>query len=324
MQNQTITRPVPTIVLAGGRKNIRWHDLVTFFTDMYRYREHYLPTKRYKTTREISGTINGQPGKYPLILYVLNTLAKSPSIDQVKIIGPEAELQKALTKANFPTDQFEIIPQGGSFGENVMRGYDSIGGQGHALVVMGDSPLTTVRSIENFLTISQSYLEYDFILPVVKAAVLEELAQYMPRPYMRLLPAGLEPEPYTKPEDLDKRGRIGVRLTSLALTDLNGFTADQINHLRALRKLLRPATQRLVREDLGSNVLIQYRRGIPFSWITGKFEQLYHKSLQVVGISHGGTAIDVDSSADLQIIAKIFSYRRRKKANKQSPEKRLK
>ena len=309
-------KPFPTIVLAGGHKNIRLHDIANFFTDMYRYREHYLPMGSYKTTREIEGTINDQPGRYPLILFLLNTLRRTPSIGKVKIVGPKPELEIALEKANFPTSQFEIVAQGKSFGENMMLGYNAFGGNGHALLVMGDSPLTTVRSIENFIKLSQAYLDCDIILSVVKAAVLDDLARFMPRPYIRMRPEGLGPENYCQPIDLDKRGRIGVRLASLALTNLEGTTVEQIDHLRSLRKLIRPAVQRLIREDLGANILIQYRRGIPFTWLSKKFELLYGKSIQVVGLSSAGTAIDVDSSADLRVITKILNYQRRRKQAK--------
>ena len=306
----------PTIVLAGGHKNIRLHDIANFFTDMYRYREHYLPMGSYKTIREIEGTINDQPGRYPLILFLLNTLRRTPSIGKVKIIGPKPELEIALAKANFPTSQFEIVAQGKSFGENMMLGYNAFGGKGHVLLVMGDSPLTSAQSIENFIELSQTYLDYDIIIPVVKAAILDDLARFMPRPYMRMRPDGMEPQNYYQPIDLDKRGRISVRLTSLALTNLEGTTVEQINHLRSLRKLLRPAVQRLIREDLGANILIQYRRGIPFTWLSKKFEQLYYKSMLVVGLSHAGAAIDVDSSADLRVITKILNYQRRRKQAK--------
>jgi len=305
-------KPISTIVLAGGRKNIRWHDITTFFTDMYRYHEHYLPSRSYKTIRPMPGTINGEYGKFPIILYLLNTLIKSPSVGKIIIIGPQSELEDALGQANFSTTRFKVIEQGDSFGENMMLAYNETKAKGHVLAVMGDSPLTTPRSIENFVNLSSKYLEYDNILPVVKAAVLEKYARFMPRPYLKLLPDGLKPASYCQPEDMDKRGRIGVRLTSLAMCNLQGMTADKINHLRSLRKVLRPAVQKMIRNDLGTNVLIQYRRGIPFSWVCKKFEQLYGKTIITVGLHDAGTAIDVDSSTDIRAVSRIFSYRRKK------------
>ena len=305
-------KPISTIVLAGGRKNIRWNDIKTFFTDMNRYHEHYLPSKKYKTLRLMPGTINGEFGQFPIILYLLHTLTKAPSVGNIIVIGPKAELEESLKQANFPTTRFKVIQQGDSFGENMMLAYNESGAKGHVLAVMGDSPLTTSRSIEHFVKLSSNFLDYDNILPVVKAAVLDKYARFMPRPYLRLLPDGLEPASYCQPDDMDKRGRIGVRLTSLAMCNLEGMTADKINHLRSLRKLLRPATQKLIRQDLGSSVLIQYRRGIPFSWVCKKFEQLYGKSIITVGLPDAGTAIDVDSSTDIRAVSRIFSYRRKK------------
>ncbi|MFH1853470.1 MAG: hypothetical protein ABIA75_14115 [Candidatus Neomarinimicrobiota bacterium] len=314
MIDKTTVAGLPTIVLAGGHKNIRLHDFATLFTDMYRYHEHYLPLGSYKTTREIHGSIAGQSGRFPLILYILHTLTRVAAIGPVKVVGPAPELKAALDRAPFPVDRFELIPQGQSFGSNVMLGYQAIGSKGHALLVMGDSPLTTTRCIEDFIALSRNYLHRDFILPVVKAAILDELARFMPRPYIRLLPEGLEPAGYCTASDLDSRGRIGCRLSSLALANLTGTTAEQIDHLRSLRKALRPAVQKMLRKELGTNVLIQYRRGITFSWLAEKFEHLYFKSMQVVGLPHAGAALDVDSSADLQSISRIMRYRRRRHA----------
>lgn len=301
------------IILAGGRKNFRFQDIFTAFGDLYHYHEHYLQFGQYKTIRRIYGNINGHDGYYPLILFMLRTISKVSGIGPIKIVGPQKEMQQVLDQAPFPVDQFELIDQGRSFGENLLRGYDSIGGKGHALLVMGDSPLTSTSSIESFIKISNSYRHYDVIIAVVKATVLSKLERFMPRPYIKFLPDGLGPEKYCQPADLDDRGRIGCRLTSLALADLEGTTVEQINHLRSLRKMLRPAVQKMLKADLGANILIQYRRGIPYSWIYKKFEQLYGKTAKIVGLPQADSAIDVDSSADLRSINRMLYYIKKKR-----------
>ncbi len=304
---------LPVIVLAGGNKNFRFSDLATAFSDLYHYHEHYLQFGQYKTIRPVYGTINGVDGNYPLVLFILKTLSEIEGIGPIKVVGPKNELTRVFNQSPFETAEFDLVDQGKSFGENVLHGYNSIGGKGHALLVMGDSPLTSARSINDFIRLSRGLLHYEFILPVVKAAVLRKLARFMPRPYLKLLPTGLEPEDYCLPADLDERGRVGFRLTSLALVNLKGTTASQINHLRSLRKLLRPSVQKMVQEDLGANILIQYRRGIPVEWLCRKVEQLYGKSMKIVGLPEADSAIDVDSSSDLRSINRIFYYRKKQK-----------
>lgn len=312
MNSQT-RKKYPAIVLAGGHKNIRWHDLANLITDMFRYHEHYLSMGKYKTLRRLPGTIDGQPGSYAVVLYVLNTLRQSPRVGDIYLVGPAAELESSLKLAPFATDNIHLIDQGDTFGENAFKGYTAAENDGHALLIMGDSPLTSTKCVNHFVEVAEQNLTADVILPVVKESVLDELARFMPRPYLRVLPAGLEPRNYVEPGDLDNRGRVGVRLTSLALADLSGTTASDIDHLRSLRKMLRPAVQKSLRQELNSNILIQYRRGISVDWVAEQFQRMYHNTIQVVGLYHGGTAIDVDSSSDLETVARILKYRRQKR-----------
>jgi CTP:molybdopterin cytidylyltransferase MocA len=86
-------------------------------------------------------------GGKPCIQYVLDALKNIPETGRVCLVGPEAELRRAIEEP----DRYEYAPEGQSFGGSVFRGLEHFRGSEGILFVTADLPLLTSTPVASFL-----------------------------------------------------------------------------------------------------------------------------------------------------------------------------
>ncbi|MGE5542968.1 MAG: NTP transferase domain-containing protein [Bacillota bacterium] len=102
----------------------------------------------------------------PMLQYVLDALDRSRLVDRIVVVAPPG-VERCVTsrKAGF-------VSPGGSMVENVMRGFETLGGDGRALVATSDIPLVTAEVVDGFIG-ECGAVDLDFYYPVVRQDVME-------------------------------------------------------------------------------------------------------------------------------------------------------
>lgn len=131
-------------------------------------------------------------GGRPMIEYVLDVLRAAPTVGQIGIVGPTAELRAALELR----DEL-LIELGDSLLDNLEKGARALrdaGATGHLLVVTSDIPLVTVEALESFLARCQErraggvpgQADFDAYYPMVRREASEARFPGVRRTYVGL------------------------------------------------------------------------------------------------------------------------------------------
>ncbi len=116
----------------------------------------------------------------PLLAYVLESLARAPSIRRVIAVGPPVELE-ALREGGLP---LIVVPETGSMLDNAAAGLEQAAPDGLCLLSTGDIPLLTAGTVEHFLALCRPR-EADFFYPVLSRESYRSFPETQ-RTYVRL------------------------------------------------------------------------------------------------------------------------------------------
>ena len=226
--------------------------------------EHYGETfveTGYRPLRDFNLIENGKTVTKPVIQIVLEKIMELEEIDDIVVVGHQMLLEQRLK--NFFEDApkpFKIINQNNRFSNRILEQYNivkrhvkynSIAGNmikgysktkaaksgEHALLMAADSPLTTIKFIQNFLDISQKHLNTSAI--IVPAIFINGKEDKLGRKPLWLV----NDSPYQMDGYEDPFGRQGFRLSSLLWANPNKFDINTVNTAYNLRKFLNPKVQ---------------------------------------------------------------------------------
>ncbi|PKK85451.1 MAG: hypothetical protein CVT48_05330 [Thermoplasmata archaeon HGW-Thermoplasmata-1] len=293
------------VLLAGGNRRFSFREFLRQLEDFFYYHELYFKIgfKALKRFRKKSG---GTPVVKHLFEFPLGALQDCDRIGRIIIVGPKKEiLDKAGTRLFSDYPKAELIDQGGSFGENVMRGYRAAGKR-HVLFAACDTPYVTSEAYCEFLDICESDgLKKDEYGAVVGRNRLGPYEGVLRRPYLKILPKGILPADYFKISEYTfRKGREGIRLANMALLDLQGFTTETVDTVYRLRKPVSKSVRQRIKKIVGRKMFRQYHRGITSERIMQIFHDFIRdmlgidKSFQMVGLSSAAVTFDVDSRYD--------------------------
>lgn len=295
---------ITAVVLAGGRKRFSLSEFFHQLEDLFFYKELYFRIG-YKSLKRVRVKENGGNSFKPMVEYILKTLSCTDCVNRILVVGPEKEMWEKLNPELLAQSRIELIQQKESFGRNVKTGYDRAGLK-HVLFVTADSPSTKACDIEEFIGICQQlHDQYDLIYPVVKESLLIPYYKLFPRPFFRMKPDNIYPFDYIKENDFREDGRIGFRITSMAFVNLQHVSVERIDEAYNLRKFYRQSSRTKLKKIFGNNLLSIYRRGLKMSEIEKMISDYEGLSMKIVGLSRPGTALDIDSTRDKRIFAKM-------------------
>ncbi|MFC1884162.1 hypothetical protein ACFL2O_05270 [Thermodesulfobacteriota bacterium] len=289
---------IVAVVLAGGVKGFSfrefWHQLEDFFT----YREWYF-RRGYKSLKKIRAGRGLGSKPRPMVEFILNTLRNTERVDKILVVGPEKEMREIIDPSFFSEDSnIQLVQQRDSFGQNVKEGYNQAG-EKYVLFITADSPTTTVEDITEFIEIcDELYGKYDAIYPLVKESLLKRYYRLFPRPFFKMIPDNIFPPDYIDEDDLREDGRVGFRITSMALANLDAFPEERIDEAYSLRKLYRKSSRDKLKKIFGKNLMRRYMQGIKMSGIEKMFFDYENLSIKYVGLNGAGTSLDLDSTRD--------------------------
>lgn len=293
-----ILKKIVAVVLAGGVKRFSFREFFHQIEDFFAYREWYFrigfkSLKRIKLKNDPSGKPR------PMIEFILNTLRKTECVDEILVVGPEKEMREKIDPDLLSEDSnIKLIQQKGSYGANVREGYDHAG-EKFVLFVTADSPTTREEDITEFIQLCRDFdEEYDVIYPLVKESLLRKYYKLFPRPFFRMIPDNIFPPDYIEQEDIREDGRVGFRITSMALANLNEFPEWRITESYDLRKLNRKSARLKLKEIFGKNLIRRYMQGLKMSDLEKMVFDYEGLRLKMVGLKGPGTSLDIDSTRD--------------------------
>ncbi|MEW6671379.1 MAG: hypothetical protein AB1427_06720 [Thermodesulfobacteriota bacterium] len=289
---------IVAVVLAGGNKRFSFREFFYQIEDLLTYFEWYFRIG-YKSLKRIKIKDSPLDGPRPMVEYILHTLTRVESIEQILVIGPEKEMREKLNPELLSAGgKIRLIEQLDDFGQNVKLGYE-LAGQKHVLFVTSDSPTTREQDVAEFIELCRGlHQDYDLIYPLVKESVLKKYHRFFPRPFFKMIPDNIIPADYIEPEDLREDGRAGFRITSMAFANLSGFPVKRINEAYNLRKFYRRSSRIKLKEIFGKKLIRRYRQGLNMSEIEKVFYDYEGLRIKMVGLSGAGTSLDLDSSRD--------------------------
>jgi len=242
-----------------------------------------------------------------MVEYILHALRNVESIDDILVVGPEKETEKKVNPILLEDDKIKVIQQTDSYGGNVQEGYKKAGKK-YVLYVTADSPTTRKEDVIEFLDVCEKlYGQYDIIYPMVKES-LHKKHKKLPRIlYFRMIPDNMIPSNYIEKSDIDEKGWVGFKATSMAFVKLEGVSKDKIDEAYKLRKFYLPATWKKLREIFGKGSVKKYFQGPPYkmSEIEKMFCDYEKRTMKIVGLSGAGTSLDVDGTSDEKWINNI-------------------
>jgi molybdopterin-guanine dinucleotide biosynthesis protein A len=106
----------------------------------------------------------------PLVAHVVAALSKTPSIDRIAVVGPEADLRPVLPES------VTLVPAVGDIMDNVVRAIEVLQPSGLTLVTASDLPLLTPFVVDEVLDACAAVPGGDFYYPIVPDNVV--LAQF--------------------------------------------------------------------------------------------------------------------------------------------------
>lgn len=91
----------------------------------------------------------------------------------------------------------------------------------------------------------------------------------------------------------------------MAFVNLQHVSVERIDEAYNLRKFYRQSSRTKLKKIFGNNLLSIYRRGLKMSEIEKMISDYEGLSMKIVGLSRPGTALDIDSTRDKRIFAKM-------------------
>jgi hypothetical protein len=298
---------IVAVVLAGGVKRFSFREFYHQLEDFVFYGEWYF-RRGYKALKRIKLRKGSTDKPKPMAEYILNTLRNMETIDRILVVGPEKDLREKIDPDLLSEgSRIELVQQKESFGHNVMEGYD-LSGEKHVLFVTSDSPTTREQDINEFIGICKElHDQCDLVYPLVKESLLKKYYRLFPRPYFRMIPDNIFPTDYIRQEDIRENGRVGFRITSMALGHLKAFPVERVDEAYELRKLYRKSSREKLKEIFGKDLLRRYRKGLKMSDIEKMFLDYEGLRLKFVGLSGPGASLDLDSRRDEKKMSDVYS-----------------
>jgi len=289
---------IAAVVLAGGTKRFSLREFFYQLEDLISYYEWYFRIG-YKSLKRVNIKGRNPEGPRPMVEYILYTLTQVEAIEQILVIGPEAEMRAKIDPGILQArGNIRLIQQEESFGRNVMLGYKTAGCP-FVLFVTADSPTTRAQDVSEFIELCRKlYTDYEVVYPLVKESVLKKYHRFFPRPFFRMIPDTIIPPDYIEPEDFREDGRVGFRITSMTFANLENFPVKRIDEAYSLRKFYRKTSRSKLKEIFGRKLLRRYRQGLRMSDVEKMFFEYEGVRLKIVGLSGAGTSLDLDSARD--------------------------
>jgi GTP:adenosylcobinamide-phosphate guanylyltransferase len=121
--------------------------------------------------------LNGRP----LLTYILDALAKAPSIDNLVVAGPKEELNKLIAEGY----KIQVAEEGATMLENLAEGLKLVNQERLCLVVTADIPLINAAIIEEFVE-SCSPFDADLYYPLLSSEICQQNYPGTKRTYVQL------------------------------------------------------------------------------------------------------------------------------------------
>lgn len=283
------------------------------------YGEKFIETG-YKPLREFKTVADGRPISKPLIQYTLEKLFASDVIDEIVIAGHRMLLEQRLgdfiKQFNKPcriVNQNSKIPlqiakqfnikarqvKNNSIAGNLIKGYaasNAFGQKAHALFVACDSPLTSLKFIENFLLTAQKYSSQAAV--IVPAVVISGSRDRLGRYPLKLR----NDTRHQLPGGSDSYGRYGFRLSSVLMANPHLFDINTANTAYRLRKCLNPKVQvklfKITRSLGYPNIYSKYflRRDLSIQEVENITSQYFGGTLKLIPMIGEETTYDYDGT----------------------------
>jgi len=301
---------ITAVVLAGGKKKFPFKEIYYQLEHLWYYREWSYGESNfmrgYKSLKPTRRKIDGVEKQKPMVEYILNTLSKVESIDNILVVGPKKEIKEKVDPELLENDKIQIVQQTESYGGNVKKGYE-LTGKEYVLYVVADSPTTRENDVIEFLDICEKlYGQYDIIYPMVKESLHRKHKKLPRKLYFRMMPDNMIPSNYIEKSEIDEKGWVGFKATSMAFVRLEGVPRDRIDEAYKLRKFYLPSTWRGLRRIFGKGIIKKYWKGLyKMSEIEKMFLDYEGKTIKIVGLRGAGTSLDFDGTSDNGMIKNL-------------------
>ena len=238
--------------------------------------------------------LNGKP----LLQYTLDAVTAVQQIRGVCIVGSQASLQPAVTRAGGGPSAF--APEGATLLDSIVNGLRHFADSQHVLVVTADLPLLTARAVREFL-----------------AACAHIETAYAENVFLALVPERCYTGPFTRvPKRLNRFRDIAVCHGNVALVTprilRNTKAVARINHIYAARK-----SPILAALAVGGSVALSYIVGVhilhalTLRHIARVASRRFGVGLIPVILERPEVTIDVDEAADYAFVTEYFKTRGR-------------
>jgi hypothetical protein len=308
-----------------------------------RYGERFIETG-YKPLREFATVENGRTVRKPLIQFTLEVLFDKDEIEEIVIVGHQMLLEQRLGKflagrqkpwriINQNTrlsaeiiERFNIKPRKvkhNSIAGNMIKGYAATradAAERHALFVASDSPFTTPRFVDYFLTTAMAFERDNAI--IIPAVLIEGHMDRFGRYPLKLI----NDTDMKLSDTKDNFGRQGYRLSSLLYGNPHGFDVNTANTAYNLRKCLHPKVQiklfKITRNLGYSNVYSKFfmRKDLSLTEVEHITSAFFGGRLKIIPVRDVESSFDYDGTQDeYRRISDMLKHRSDNPAAEQSP-----
>ena len=298
------------------------------------YGEKFIETG-YRPLREFETMIDGKKKSMPVIQFTLEKLFASDLIEEIIIVGHQMLLEQRLgnfiSKFEKPCrlinqntrlsadiiERFNIIKRKARYNSiagNLIKGYAASKAckeKKHALFVASDSPLTTIKFMEQFLHIVRKHQDQAAI--IFPAILIDAHKDMMDRYPLKLL----NDTEYDLPGLKDSHSRQGFRLSSLMFANPHLFDINMANTAYSLRKALNPNAQltlfKITRKLGYSNVYSKYfvRKDLSIKEVENITSAFFKGRLKLIPMSGEESTYDYDGTDfEYQMLAKMLKTSR--------------
>ena len=303
------------------------------------YGEKFIETG-YKPLREFKSIENGKEISRPLIQYTLEKLFKSDLISEIVIVGHRMLIEQRLGEfidqfekpcrilnqnaqiANEVIERFNIIPRKvkhNSVAGNMIKGYTATAAceeKKHALFAASDSPLTSMKFIEDFVHhVAEAQKETAIIFPAI---LIHGKRDKFGRHPLKLL----NDTEYQLSAATDNAGRQGFRLSSLMAANPFCFDMNTANTAYNLRKLINPNAQlklfRITRNLGYPNVYSKYfiHRNFSIKEVEKITSAFFSGRLKIIPMRGEETTYDYDGTdMEYRILNKMLNSPHKQEGN---------
>lgn len=210
-----------------------------------------------------------------MVDYVLDALAKSPSIDSIRIVGPTVR-REGLT----------VVVPGPSLFDNIERGLKDLPPDDPVVVATADIPLLTSAIVETFLEEAARLGEVDMIYPVIPQSSILGTWPGVQRTYFRFA------------EGVFTGGNLFLvrpRVASVLRTRAERL----LQHRKSPLKLAR---------DIGYGTLVKFLVGrLSIPEVEERAGELLGLTGRALIFLHPEVGVDVDKASDLRLVQELMS-----------------